>query len=85
MKRTPMRRRAPLRAKKRLRRSKPLQRTALMAASEPQRTAVAGRTCIVCGTNNRIDPAHLLSGRRRVGARGLPACSLVGMSVRETG
>ena len=60
MKRTPMRRRTRLRAKKQLRRSKPLQRTASMAASEPQRTAVAGRTCIVCGTNNRIDPAHLI-------------------------
>jgi hypothetical protein len=60
MKRTPMRRRKPLRAKKQLRRSKPIQRTASMAASERQRAAVAGRTCIVCGADERIDPAHLI-------------------------
>jgi hypothetical protein len=60
MKRTPLGRRAPLRAKKKLRRSKPLQRTPSMAATERQRDAVAGRTCIVCGTDKRIDPAHLI-------------------------
>jgi len=65
MKRTPLRRRAPLRAKKKLRRSKPLQQTPSMAATERQRAAVAGRTCIVCGIDKRIDPAHLLSARRR--------------------
>ena len=49
MKRTRMRRRTRLGAKKQLRRSKPLERTASMAASERQRAAVAGRSCIVCG------------------------------------
>jgi hypothetical protein len=61
MKRTPMRRRARLRAKTKLRRSKPLERTASMAVTERQRGAVAGRVCIVCGTDRRIDPAHLVS------------------------
>ena len=61
MKRTPMRRRAPLRAKTKLRRSTPLERTASMAATERQRAAVAGRCCIVCGTDRRIDAAHLIS------------------------
>lgn len=51
MKRTPMRRRAPLRAKAKLRRSTPLERPVSLAASERQRAAVAGRTCIVCGTD----------------------------------
>ena len=72
MKRTPMRRRAPLRAKKQLRRSKPLERTASMAANERQRAAVAGRTCIVCGGERRIDPAHLIP--RSLGGCGDPLC-----------
>jgi hypothetical protein len=72
MKRTPMRRRAALRAKTQLRRSKPLQRTASMAASERQRAAVAGRRCIVCGSGERIDPAHLIA--RAAGGCGDPAC-----------
>ena len=61
MKRTRLRRRAPLRAKKPLRRTTPLQRTPSMAATERQRAAVAGRRCIVCGADRRIDPAHLSS------------------------
>jgi hypothetical protein len=85
MKRTALRRRATLRAKKPLRRKAPLQRTPSMAATERQRAAVAGRRCIVCGTDRRIDPAHLLSGRTRVGMCVLPACSLVGMSSRVQG
>ena len=72
MKRTPMRRRARLRAKKQLRRSKPLQRTASMAASERQRAAVAGRRCIVCAAEARIDPAHLIP--RSLGGCGDPLC-----------
>jgi hypothetical protein len=72
MKRTPIRRRAALRAKTQLRRSKPLQRTASMAATERQRAAVAGRRCIVCGSDKRIDPAHLIA--RSVGGCGDPAC-----------
>jgi len=60
MKRTPLRRRAKLRARKPLRRSSSLQRTPLMAATDAQRAAVAGRCCIVCGTDRRIDPAHLI-------------------------
>ena len=73
MKRTPLRRRAKLRAKRPLRRTSSLQRTASMVATDAQRAAVAGLTCIVCGTDRRIDPAHLLSERRHVGGRGLPA------------
>jgi hypothetical protein len=82
MKRTPLRRRAPLRAKTTLQRSTPLERTASLSATERQRAAVAGRTCIVCGTGRRIDPAHLLSVRRRDGASVIPARSLVDMSVK---
>ena len=77
MKRTPLRRRAPLRAKTKLRRSKPLERTGSMAATDAQRAAVAGRTCIVCGSDRRIDPAHLIP--RSLGGCGdalcvVPAC-----------
>jgi hypothetical protein len=72
MKRTPMRRRARLRAKTKLRGSKPLERTASMAVTERQRGAVAGRVCIVCGTDRRIDPAHLVS--RAMGGCGDAAC-----------
>jgi hypothetical protein len=77
MKRTPLRRRAELRARKQLKRRSSLQRTAAMAASESQRAAVAGRTCIVCGTDRRIDPAHLIP--RSLGGCGdplrvVPAC-----------
>jgi hypothetical protein len=60
MKRTPLRRRAKLRARKQLQRNTALQRTPAMAATESQRAAVAGRNCIVCGTDRRIDPAHLI-------------------------
>ena len=77
MKRTPLRRRAPLRGKTKLRRSKPLEPTASMAATDAQRAAVAGRTCIVCGADRRIDPAHLIP--RSLGGCGdalcvVPAC-----------
>ena len=60
MKRTPLHRRTPLRAKSPLRRSTPLQRTTSMAATDAQRAAVAGRPCIVCGSEHRVDPAHLV-------------------------
>jgi hypothetical protein len=72
MKRTPLRRRAPLRVNSKLRRSTPLARTASMAASERQRAAVAGRRCVVCGTDRRIDPAHLTP--RSLGGCGDPLC-----------
>jgi hypothetical protein len=72
MKRTRLRRRARLRAKTQLRRSKPLERTPSMAASDAQRAAVAGRPCIVCGTNSRIDPAHLIP--RSLGGCGDARC-----------
>jgi hypothetical protein len=77
MKRAPLRRRAPLRGKTKLGRSKPLERTASMAATDAQRAAVAGRTCIVCGSDRRIDPAHLIP--RSLGGCGdalcvVPAC-----------
>jgi len=61
MKRTPLRRRAKLRAQRPLRRRSSLQRTPSMMATEAQRAAVAGRCCIVCGTDRRIDPAHVIS------------------------
>ena len=77
MKRTPLRRRAPLRGKTKPRRSKPLERAASMAATDAQRTAVAGRACIVCGADRPIDPAHLIP--RSLGGCGdalcvVPAC-----------
>ena len=70
MKRTPPLRRAPLRAKDQLRRSTPLRRTPAMAASDAQRVAVAGRACIVCGADRRIDPAHLIPRSLGVAAIG---------------
>ena len=72
MKRTPLRRRAKLRAGKPLRRTSPLQRTASMAATDAQRAAVAGRCCVVCGSDRRIDPAHLIP--RSMGGCGDPLC-----------
>ena len=77
MKRTPLRRRAKLRARKPVQRSPSLQRTPSMVATDAQRAAVAGRSCIVCGTDRRIDPAHLIS--RSLGGCGdalcvVPAC-----------
>src|SRR5437764_14095436 len=72
MKRTSLRRRTPLRAKAHLRRTKPLRRPPAMAATDAQRAAVAGRTCIVCGTDKRIDPAHLIP--RSLGGCGDAAC-----------
>ena len=73
MKRTPLRRRAKLRAKAPLRRSTPLQRTGSMAATERQRAAVAGQRCVVCGTDRRIDPAHLIP--RSLGGCGDALCT----------
>ena len=72
MKRTPLRRRATLRARKQLQRRTSLQPTPAMAATEAQRAAVAGRNCIVCGKDRRIDPAHLIP--RSVGGCGHPLC-----------
>jgi hypothetical protein len=48
-----------------------------MAATDAQRAAVAGRVCIVCGTEERIDPAHPIP--RSLGGCGdrlcvVPAC-----------
>ena len=31
-----------------------------MAASDAQRAAVAGCRCVVCGTDKRVDPAHVI-------------------------
>ena len=77
MKRTLLRRRAKLRARKPLRRNSSLQRTPSMAATDAQRAAVAGRRCVVCGTDQGIDPAHLIP--RSLGGCGdalcvVPAC-----------
>ena len=60
MKRTPLRRRAPLRARTPLVRKMPLKRTTSMAATDAQRAAVAGRPCIVCGSEHRVDAAHVV-------------------------
>ena len=72
MKRTSLCQRAPLRAKTQLRRSKPLRRTPSMAATGAQRAAVAGRSCVVCGTDKRVDPSHLIP--RSLGGCGDAAC-----------
>jgi hypothetical protein len=72
MKRAPLRRRAKLRAGKQLQRRASLQRTPSMAATDSQRAAVAGRGCIVCGTDRRIDPAHLIP--RSLGGCGHALC-----------
>ena len=72
MKRAPLRRRAKLRARKQLQRNTAPQRTPAMAATESQRAAVAGRNCIVCWTDRRIDPAHLIP--RSLGGCGHPLC-----------
>ena len=60
MKRTPLRRRAPLRAGRPLRRLTPLRRTTSMAATDSQRLAVAGRPCIACASEHRVDAAHVI-------------------------
>jgi 5-methylcytosine-specific restriction endonuclease McrA len=60
MKRTPLGRRAPLRAGRPLRRLTPLRRTTSMAATDAQRFAVAGRPCIACGSEHRVDAAHVI-------------------------
>lgn len=72
MKRTQLRRRARLRAKSPLRRKQPFQRGSGMAATAAQRAAVAGGCCIVCGSNRRIDPAHLVP--RSLGGCGDALC-----------
>jgi hypothetical protein len=43
-----------------------------MAATGDQRAAVAGRSCVVCGSHRRIDPAHLIP--RSLGGCGDPLC-----------
>lgn len=72
MKRTPLRRHAKPRAGKPLRRKEPLERRPSLAATDGQRRAVAGRSCIVCGATHRIDPAHLIP--RSLGGCGDPLC-----------
>ena len=72
MKRTSLCRRVPLRAKTQLRRSTPLRRTPSMTATDAQRAAVAGRRCVVCGIDGRIDPAHLIP--RSLGGCGDALC-----------
>ena len=72
MKRTPLRRRVQLPANVPLRRTAPLQRTPSMTATDSQRAAVAGRPCIVCGSEHGVDPAHLIP--RSLGGCGDPLC-----------
>jgi hypothetical protein len=43
-----------------------------LAATGAQRAAVAGRRCIVCGSDRRVDPSHLIS--RSLGGCGDPLC-----------
>jgi hypothetical protein len=43
-----------------------------MAATDAQRAAVAGRPCIVCGADKRVDPAHVIS--RSMGGCGDALC-----------
>ena len=74
MKRTQLRRRAKLRAHKPLRRRKTLGRPPSLAATEAQRTAVAGRSCTAYGSEHRIDPAHL--SPRSLGGCGEPICAV---------
>lgn len=76
MKRSPLRRRSKLRARKQLQRRTSLQRSPAMAATESQRAAVAGRTCIVCGTDRRIDPMHVIP--RSLGGCGDRLCVVPG-------
>ena len=73
MKRTPLKRSAPLRPKTQLRRSTPLRQTSSIAATDAQRAAVVGQRCVVCGTDRRIDPAHLIP--RSLGGCGDPLCT----------
>ena len=42
------------------RRTTPLARTASLAATDAHRAAVAGRPCIVCGSEHRVDAAHVV-------------------------
>ncbi len=72
MKRTPLRRRAKLRARTQLRRSTQPARSRSLAATDTQRAAVTGRACIVCHTDRRIDPAHLIP--RSLGGCGHALC-----------
>jgi hypothetical protein len=72
MKRTRLRPRTPLRAKNQLRRSTALERTASMAGTDAQRAAVAGRPCLICGSDRRVDPAHPIP--RSLGGCGAAAC-----------
>ena len=72
MKRTPLRRRATLRAHTPLKRTTPLRPSAAMVATDQQRAAVAGRMCVVCRADRRIDPAHLIP--RSLGGCGDALC-----------
>lgn len=72
MKRSTLRRRTRLRTHTRLQRKTPLQRTTSLTATDEQRAAVAGRTCIACGSEHRVDPSHLIP--RSLGGCGDPLC-----------
>jgi hypothetical protein len=43
-----------------------------MAASDAQRAAVAGRCCVVCGADKRVDPAHVIP--KSLGGCNHPLC-----------
>ena len=79
-----MKRGGPLRRRTALKRGgPPLRRTALkpspeaakrhaLAASDAQRTKVAGQPCLVCARRTRVDPAHLIP--RSLGGCDEPEC-----------
>jgi hypothetical protein len=72
MKRTSLRRRTQLRTRTTLRRRTPIRKAPSLAATDSQRAAVAGWTCIACGSDRQIDPVHLIP--RSLGGCGDPMC-----------
>ena len=58
--RTALRRGRPPTRRARLKRVTPLKRVPCAPASAAQRAKVAGQQCLVCESDTRIDPAHLV-------------------------
>jgi hypothetical protein len=76
MKRTALRRRAQLRAGTPLRRTTPLARTPPPAPPAAPRAPDAGRPCIVCGSEHRVDGSHLVIPRALGRGGALCVCPL---------
>lgn len=70
--RAPLRRGRPLDRRTPLDRKTALQRTAFAPASDAQRAKVAGRRCLACNSDSRIDPAHVVP--RSLGGCDDPLC-----------